>query len=106
MRFPVGSPEYNATKKEYDEIFTLMKNEEENIEAVSKLVFGIKERPIAKVPYADDLYYYKTLSEVYARYCRRLSKFGSKLEKHILDMYEIGITADELAAACIKVCSK
>lgn len=57
----MGSPEYNATKEEYEEILTLMKNEKETIEAVSKLVFGIKERPVTKVPYAGDPYYQKSL---------------------------------------------
>lgn len=106
MRVPFGSAEYLETKKQLDDIVAKMKYEDDRFHQIGKLLFRYENglKVLNNVQPAGE-HCPRILMEIYAKHCGRLSVYGLKHMGDIHDMCHAGVTAQEMAAASIKVCS-
>ncbi|EXB65291.1 hypothetical protein L484_025370 [Morus notabilis] len=82
-----------------------MKREKDAMAAVSKLTFRHVKRAAKELSAIEKADCFQTLMKVHDKYCGRLSKFGLEPVKHVVNICKIGVKADEMAGASIKVCS-
>nr|GMN69307.1 hypothetical protein TIFTF001_038360 [Ficus carica]GMN69315.1 hypothetical protein TIFTF001_038368 [Ficus carica] len=108
----VGTQEYLEAQEKLRTEIAHRQHVDYSINNVGNLLFGFKNsakvltsvRPAGQ-PLVDDWDCLKTLVRTYEKYCGSLSSYGLKYMRHIANMCNAGITADQLVAASIKTCS-